>query len=413
MSRFLFVVPPLTGHVNPTVGIARELAARGHDVAWTGTETVLRPLLGPQAHVLGTGTRAFRAQGGHGLAALRSLWEGFIVPYARFTAKPLDAAVRAYRPDAVLVDQHTPAGALVAHRHRLPWASLAPGAMELGRPFRGLPQVEAWMTGLLRGLWRRAGLPEEEYTDPRFSPALVLAPTGPALTGPLAAGPALTGPVAAGTVPAGAAALPAQVAQIGPVLAGRPADPAFPWERLAPGRRRVLVTMGTLAGDVGADFHARAVRALALCGDDVQPVIAAPRDLLPELPDHAAAADRVPVLELLARGALDAVLCHGGMNTVGEALAHGIPLVTAPIRHDQPFVAAQVEAAGAGLRAPFPRATPEQLAARLRAVLDEPRYRTAASRVGAELLACGGAVAAADRLESLVAGRADPRNPLV
>ncbi|MFD0350918.1 hypothetical protein ACFQ0M_42585 [Kitasatospora aburaviensis] len=162
--------PALTGHVNPTVGIARELAARGHDVAWTGTETVLRPLLGPRAQVLGTGTRAFRAQGGHGLAALRSLWEGFIVPYARFTAKPLDAAVRAYRPDAVLVDQHTPAGALVAHRHRLPWASLAPGAMELGRPFRGLPQVEAWMTGLLRGLWRRAGLPEEEYTDPRFSP---------------------------------------------------------------------------------------------------------------------------------------------------------------------------------------------------------------------------------------------------
>ncbi|MCG6497864.1 glycosyltransferase [Kitasatospora sp. A2-31] len=397
MSRFLFVVPPLTGHVNPTVGIARELAARGHDVAWTGTETVLRPLLGPQAQVFGTGTRAFRTQGGHGLAALRSLWEGFIVPYARFTAKPLDAAVRAYRPDAVLVDQHTPAGALVAHRHRLPWASLAPGAMELGRPFRGLPQVEAWMTGLLRGLWQRAGLPEEEFTDPRFSPALVLAPTGPALTGRVPAGVAPPGPLA----------------QIGPVLAARPGDPAFPWERLASGRRRVLVTMGTLAGDVGADFHTRAVRALALCGDDVQPVIAAPHGLLPELPDHAIAAERVPVLELLARGTLDAVLCHGGMNTVGEALAHGIPLVTAPIRHDQPFVAAQVEAAGAGLRAPFPRATPEQLAVRLRAVLDEPRYRTAAARVGAELLAGGGAVAAADRLESLVAGRAEPRNPLV
>lgn len=26
------------------------------------------------------------------------------------------------------------------------------------------------MTGLLLGLWRRAGLPEEEYVDPRFSP---------------------------------------------------------------------------------------------------------------------------------------------------------------------------------------------------------------------------------------------------
>ncbi|WP_329491307.1 glycosyltransferase [Kitasatospora sp. NBC_01246] len=393
MSRFLLVVPPLTGHVNPVVGIARELAARGHEVAWTGTESVLRPLLGPGAVVLGTGTRAFRTQGGHGLAALRSLWEGFIVPYARFTAKPLDAAVREYRPDALLVDQHTPAGALVAHRHGLPWASLAPGAMELGRPFRALPKVEAWMTGLLTGLWRRAGLPEEEYTDPRFSPALVLATTGPALAGP--------------------APLPAHYALVGPVLAERPADPAFPWERLEPGRRRVLVTMGTLAGDLGADFHARAVRALALCGDDVQPVIAAPAALLPELPRHAVAVDRAPVLELMARGALDAVLCHGGMNTVGEALAHGIPLVTAPIRHDQPFVAAQVAAAGAGLRVPFARVTPEGLAAALRTVLDAPEHRAAAARVGAELRSGGGALTAADRLEALVGTGAERSNPLV
>ncbi|MFE7190059.1 glycosyltransferase [Kitasatospora sp. NPDC057541] len=403
MSRFLLVVPPLTGHVNPTVGLARELVARGHEVAWTGTESALRPLLGPDAPVFGTGTRAFRAQGGHGLAAVRSLWEGFIVPYARFTVKALDAAVREYRPDALLVDQHTPAGALVAHRHGLPWGTLAPGAMELGRPFRALPLVEQWMSDLLRGLWQRAGLPAEEYTDPRFSRALVLAFTGPALTGP-----ALTG-----AEPTGAEALPAQYALVGPVLADRPADPAFPWERLLPGRRRVLVTMGTLSGELGADFLARAARALELTGPGVQPVFAAPGELLPELPAGAVAVDRAPVLELMRRGALDAVLCHGGMNTVGEALAHGLPLVTAPIRHDQPFVAAQLAAAGAGLRVPFARVTPDHLAGALRSVLEEPAYRAAAARVGSELLAGGGAVTAADRVEALVATGARRPNPLV
>ncbi|GHF72542.1 glycosyl transferase [Kitasatospora xanthocidica] len=380
MTRFLLVMPPLTGHVNPAAGIAAELAARGHEVAWTGTESVLRPLLGPGERVLGTGTRAFRAQGGHGLAALRSLWEGFIVPYARFTAKPLDAIVREYRPDVLLVDQHTPAGALVAHRHGLPWASFAPGAMELGRPYRALPQVEEWMTGLLRGLWERARLPEREYVDPRFSPALVLATSGPALTGRTD---------------------PPHHAPVGPVIAARPHDPEFPWERLLPGRRRVLVTMGTLAGELGADFLARTVRALELCGGDVQPVFAGPRALLPELPPHAVAVDRAPVLELMARGELDAVLCHGGMNTVGEALAHGLPLVTAPIRHDQPFVAAQVAAAGAGVRVPFARVTPERLADALRSVLETTGRRDSAVRVGEELLAGGGAAAAADRLEAL------------
>ena len=34
MSRFLFVVPPMARHVNPTLPVGRELAARSHDVAW-------------------------------------------------------------------------------------------------------------------------------------------------------------------------------------------------------------------------------------------------------------------------------------------------------------------------------------------------------------------------------------------
>ena len=394
MSRFLIVVPPLAGHVLPTVGIGRELAARGHRVAWSGSEAVLRPLLGPDAEVLATGSRLFRPQGGHGLAALRSLWEGFIVPYARFTAKALDRVVQEYRADLVLVDQHAPAGALVAHRHGLHWASLAPGAMEIGRPFRALPQVEAWMRDRLGELWQRAGLPAEEFTDPRFSPELVLALTGPALTGP---------------VP-----FPEHYALVGPVLADRQPDSGFPWERLDPARRRVLVTMGTLAADVSADFHARAVRALHLCAEDgVQAVVAAPPELLPALPPDAVAAERVPVLELLGRGLLDAVVCHGGMNTVGEALSHGVPLVTAPIRHDQPFVAAQLAAAGAGLRVPFPRVTAAGLAAAVRGVLDRPGYRAAAVRTGASLRAGGGAAAAADRLERVAASAPFRGNQLV
>ena len=34
--RVLFVVPPLTGHTNPTVAVGAELITRGHEVAWCG-----------------------------------------------------------------------------------------------------------------------------------------------------------------------------------------------------------------------------------------------------------------------------------------------------------------------------------------------------------------------------------------
>ncbi|MFD8594349.1 glycosyltransferase [Kitasatospora sp. NPDC059646] len=384
MSRFLMVVPPLAGHVNPAAGIADELVVRGHQVAWTGTETMLRPLLGPGARVFGTGNRMFRAMGGHGLASLRSLWEGFVVPYARFTLKPLDAVVREFRPDALLVDQHTPAGALVAHRHGLPWASLAPGAMELGRPYRHLPRVEAWIDGLLAGLWERAGLPADGFSDPRFSPHLLLATTGRALLGDLPS--------------------PPHHALVGPVLTARPSDPAFPWERLEPGRRTVLVTMGTMSDAVGADFLHRTVEALAQLGGDVRAVVAAPRGALPAaLPDSAVVVDRAPIVELLSGGRLDAVLCHGGMNTVVESLAHGVPVLAAPIRNDQPFVAQRVVEAGAGLRVPFARVGPPVIAERLRRVLGEPSHRTAAESIGRQLLSGGGAPAAAARLEALAA----------
>ncbi len=44
MARFLFVGPPLTGHTNPTVPVARALEARGHECAWAGHETAVGKL---------------------------------------------------------------------------------------------------------------------------------------------------------------------------------------------------------------------------------------------------------------------------------------------------------------------------------------------------------------------------------
>ena len=183
MSRFLIVVPPLLGHVNPTVGIGQIMRERGHQVAWTGPALTLRPLLGNDAQIYPTGMRAIREQAEHGLASIKSVWEGFIVPYARFTLPALDKAVLDYSPDVIIVDQHSPAGALVAHRHGVRWVSLTSSAMEISRPFITLPKVEAWIHEKLVGLWQHAGLPEQEFIDPRFSPELVISLSSPALTG--------------------------------------------------------------------------------------------------------------------------------------------------------------------------------------------------------------------------------------
>ncbi|MGN9914527.1 glycosyltransferase [Phytohabitans sp. LJ34] len=377
MSRFLFVAPPLAGHVYAAGAVASALAERGHDVAWAGPETTLRRMLGDGMTVYSTGMRPYRGQRDRGFRAVRSLWEGFVLPYATFTLPAVEKALAAFGPDVVAADQHALAGAVAAHRHGVRWASLAPQSMELTRPFHALPKVEEWIR---RGI-DNAGLSIGDGADPRFSPHLVLAFTSRALTG--------------------AHDFPPHYALVGPALGTRAAAPDFPWDALDPARRAVLVTMGTLAEDVARDFYPRMVGALRALEGRVQAVVAAPPGAVPDPPPGTIVLPQVPVLALLPR--LAAVVCHAGLNTVCEALAHGVPLVVAPIKHDQPVTAAQVVAAGAGLRVRFGRSGADELAAALTAVLDEPGYAAAAGRVRDSFAAAGGAPAAASHLERLAA----------
>jgi UDP:flavonoid glycosyltransferase YjiC (YdhE family) len=107
----------------------------------------------------------------------------------------------------------------------------------------------------------------------------------------------------------------------------------------------------------------------------------------------------VPQLALLPHA--DAVVCHGGHNTVCETLAEGVPLVLAPIRDDQPIIADQVVAAGAGVRVKFGRVGPDLLRQAVQTALTSPELRTGAELVRDSFAEAGGARAAADRLECL------------
>lgn len=377
MSRFLIVTLPLTGHAHRAMTVADQLSARGHEVAWCGPKSFFLPLLGPDTILYPTGTRLFREQAGHGIAALKSLWQQYLIPIARFMLPAVERAVLAYQPDLVMVDQHALAGALVAHQHGLPWATLATGAMELTRPLAALPRVDGWVRAQVAATCREAGTADAGF-DPLFSPHLVIAFTTPALTGQQP--------------------FPGHFALVGAAMHERPGD--FAWEWLDPARRKIVVTVGTLATALAAEFYQRAAAAVAPLAPTVQAIIIGPPDLLPDPPDNVLVVPSVPMLALLPR--LDAVISHSGMNTVSETLAHGLPLVLAPIRHDQPVVASQVVRAGAGIRVPFSRVRPGQLREALVTILDDPSYRRAAERIGNSLTTAGGPSAAAAHLEHLV-----------
>jgi zeaxanthin glucosyltransferase len=381
MSRFLIVTLPLAGHVNPPAAMSRVLHDRGHDVAWCGSEARLRRWLDPGAIVYPTRMRPYGGLADNGLASVKSLWESFIVPFTRHTLPAVEKAVTDYRPDVLVVDQHALAGALVAQRHGIPWATLATSTIELGRPFANLPKAAAWIRGHLETLSAEAGLADGQGIDLRFSPYLVIVFSSGYLLG--------------------AQDLPGHFALVGPALSGRPATASFPWERLDQGRSHVLVTVGTMADADAMDFYPRAVEALRPLGESVQAIVLAPPESLPGVPEDMIAIERIPQLELLPQ--MDAVVCHAGLNTVSETLSNAIPLVVAPLTRDQPINAANVVRVGAGIRVHFYRARPDQLRAAVLALLNDPSYRAAAGKVRETFTAAGGAPEAAARLERLAA----------
>jgi len=265
----------------------------------------------------------------------------------------------------------------------LRWATSATTSSELTDTFSIFPKFGAWIMDEMRAFQDRAGLPAAKHVDLRFSEHLVLAFTTEALAG---GGP-----------------FPPEWVFVGPAIGMRPVWAEFPWSWLDPARRHVLITLGTVNAAAGGRFLSAAVEAAESLVDRLQAIVVAPEGLLEETAPNVLVRSRVPQLDLLPR--LDAVLCHAGHNTVCETLAHGIPLVVAPIRDDQPIVAQQVADAGAGVRLKYGRVNSNEIASALRAVLEIASYRQAAQRIQASFRAAGGPPAAADRLELLASRR--------
>lgn len=391
MARFLFVVPPLTGHVNPTVSVAAELLARGHAVAWVGHPTVVRALLPAGAPLFALDDRIPRAlheemvrkaSTQRGLAALKSLWEDFLLPLGRAMVPGVADAARDFGADALVVDQQALAGGVVARRAGLPWATFATTSAAVADSLDELPRVKQWVDEGLVTFQTDHGL--APLPGHNCSPDAVVVFSTEALVGPT------TG-------------FPPHYHFVGPSFRHRYARDArgpagdFPFDWLRDGVPHVLVSLGTVNAERGARFFRAVVDGLG--GREVQVVVAAPPELVPDPPANVLVRAWVPQVALLPR--LDVVVCHAGHNTVAEALAHGVPLVVAPIRDDQPVVAKQVAESGAGVRVRFARIGGDGLRAAVEQVLSEPSFRAAAARVRESFARAGGAAAAATVVESL------------
>ena len=393
MARFLFVVPPFAGHVNPTIPVAAELTRRGHEVAWAGLPGQLQEMLPEWGRFIPAGSEEWAAVVAErnvlrsdlrGAAAYKFLMEEALIPMCLVMAEGVDDAVTAFEPDVLVVDQQTWAGAVVARRRGLTWVTSATTSAEMVDPLAGLPKVAEAFHRTRVELQVDHGVPREiaEVGDLRLSDHLVLAYTSSALVGDGLESVSGSSPVA----------------YVGPSGLDRAEVDDFDWDLVDPDLPLVLVSLGTLSA--GASERFWPVAAEAFRDQPWQGVFVATSEQVPDPPVNVIVRPRVPQLAVLERAA--AVVSHAGHNTVCESLFNGLPLVLAPIRDDQPVIADQVVRAGAGVRVKFARVKPAALQEAIELALHDEALRAGAQAMAADLASCGGASAAADALLALL-----------
>ena len=400
MAKVMFIVPPLTGHINPTVAVGEALLARGHEVWWVGHPSALsRSLpdeLHPRAHVWPMGEGLDAAQLGQlhkgrdarGVAAFQFLWEGVLLPLAESSYATTLEAIEHVRPALCVVDQQALSGALACRQAQTPWVTSCTTSAGVVDALSALPQAAEWLQAKLEERLRRlklTALAQLSVSELTISEQGAMIFSSRQLS--RAAHPD--------------AEFPSTYHFVGPALKVKRATVPFPWARLDPSRPKVFMSLGTVNASRGARLYQAALEAFS--DGAYQLCLAAPPELLPEaLPEHVISQPRVPQLALLPK--VDVVISHAGHNTTCESLAHGLPLVVLPIKDDQPIIAEQVKRAGAGLRLPFARAKAKQLRAAVDQVLREPSFKAAAAQIRDEFIALGdGGAGGADLVERCLA----------
>ena len=405
MAVVLAYVDAVPGRLYPLVATLLELADRGHHVAVRcGIDEVERlRSLGLDVHPLRSEIERFEPEDWRARTRFGALSKGLgqFGERAPFQLRDLEQAIEAERPDVLFVDEGAWGAAAAAERSGLPWAfsivspvplpsrdappfglGLAPRHDFLGRLRDRLTKpltlgtLERVIAKHMNPLRAEIGLPPiKKIEDVYLAASVVLAYTAEPFEYPRSD-------------------WPAKLKLVGPGLWEPPAEPPAWLDELR--QPLVLVTCSTLFQN---DRRLVEVVCSAFAGEPFD-VVVTTADVDPsglDAPTNVHIERFVPHSPVLERAAC--VVCHAGMGITQKALAHGVPVVAVPFGRDQPEVARRVEVAGAGVRLPVRRLTPDRLRAAVRRAIG---LRAGAERIAAAFAAAGGAGAAADELEALI-----------
>ncbi|MBJ7263501.1 MAG: glycosyltransferase family 1 protein [Burkholderiaceae bacterium] len=420
MTHFGVIAPAFYSHFNALEALANGLMARGHRVTffqqvdaqkWISEKPIDFHELGAVSHPAGSLAAVIRRAAQPGLLGIRKIIADMAAA-SDMLCRELPSALTASGIDALLCDQMEGAGGLVAQALKMPYVSIA-CALPINRaddiplsvmPFgyaatprarsmyRHSANVYDWFmhphARVLREHACRLGLVPSGRLDDWLSPAAQISQSLPEFE--FTTRTPFTG-----------------LHHVGPLRAsGDGTSEALP-DDIDPARPFVFVSLGTLQGG-RLRLLCRIARGCRLAG--VQALVAHCGRLSDEQAATVRAAgarwvtDFAPQRAVLERA--DAVITHGGLNTVMDAIATRTPMLVMPIAFDQPGVAARVRHAEIGVVVQPQIANAKGIAAKLAMLLNNPGMAARLDALAGALTRAGGCKRAADIIEAAVTGAA-------
>ena len=388
MKTIVFFCIPAHGHTNPTLGVVRELVARGHQVWYYSYELMREKIEASGAKFVPCDqfdaelhlTPKEAARVGKDLAlSTRVLVD---------TTLALDEGVMAHmaqlRPDCIVTDSMAVWGKAVARKLGIPFVSSTTTFAFNQHSAKILKQSPAQLLGMLVsmpkiqkdiGRLQARGYPFHSvldilqnddsthtivYTSPEFQPC--------------------------------ADTFSDRYAFVGPSI--RPVTVPLEKKR----EKLIYISMGTVNNKMLPLYR----RCIAALGDGPWQVILSVGDQLgaeafgklPENVEVFPSVDQIAVLEQA-----DVFVTHCGMNSVSEALYFGVPLVMLPQTSEQGGVAARAAQLGAGML--LKNTSPKAIRQAVTQVLETPGYREQAAAIGQGFRSCPGPKGAADKILSV------------
>ena len=388
MSRIVFFCIPAHGHTNPTLGVVRELVARGHEVIYYSYDMLREKIEAVGARFVSCDDCDIERQLAPKDAARIGRDLAFSTKILADTTLALDARVCAemaeLRPDCIVADSMAVWGKAVAMKLGIPFVSstttfafnkhsakiMKQGAGEFFRMLLSMPKAHREIKRL-----QAAGYPVKSildivqndenthtvvYTSPEFQPC--------------------------------AETFSDKYAFVGPSI--RPAADEIEKTR----EKLVYISMGTVNNDL-LPLYRNCVAAFA--GTAYQVILSVGNlvaiEDLGKLPENISAHAHVDQIAVLQKA--DVFLTHCGMNSVNENLYFGVPLVMLPQTSEQGGVAERVSQLGAGIK--LAKTDSASILEAVRDVLADPAYKQSAARIADGFRRCSGAKGAANKIEQI------------